>query len=190
MSRVAGRYAKSLIDLAIEQGKLQSVIGDVEVLNESVKNRDLFLMLKSPIINGDKKESIMKLLFGERFESITMGFINICIAKSREGLLPEIVSEILAEYKRMQGITSVKVITATPLSMEALEALREKLVASNATAKSVEIETAVKPDLIGGFVIEFGDKLYDSSVAAKLAAFKKEFSGNLYESKIEQHGTA
>jgi F-type H+-transporting ATPase subunit delta len=96
----------------------------------------------------------------------------------------------LAEYKKLQGITSVKVTTATPLSAEALESLRAKLVAASVTAASVEIETAVKPDLIGGFVIEFGDKLYDASVAAKLAAIRKQFSGNLYESQIEAHGTA
>ena len=59
MSRVAGRYAKSLIDLAIERGNLQSVMGDVEQLAASVKNRDLLLMLKSPIINPDKKKQVM-----------------------------------------------------------------------------------------------------------------------------------
>lgn len=189
-SRVAGRYAKSLIDLAGEKGKLASVIGDIEALNAAVKNRDLYLMLKSPIISGDKKESVMKALFAERFQDVTMAFINICIAKGREGLLPDIATEVLAEYKKMQGITSVKVTTATPLSAEGLEALRSKLVASSTTAQSVEIETAIDPTLIGGFVIEFGDKLYDASVAAKLATLKKEFSGNLYESKIEKHGTA
>jgi F-type H+-transporting ATPase subunit delta len=190
MSKVAGRYAKSLMDLAIEQGKLQSVVGDIEVLNESVKNRDLYLMLKSPIINGDKKASIMKLLFAERFEAVTMGFITLCITKGRESILPEISSELLAEYKKMQGISSIRVTTATPLSAEGLEALRAKLIASSVTAKDVEIETVIKPDLIGGFVIEFADKLYDASVAAKLAALRKEFTGNIYESKIEKHGTA
>jgi F-type H+-transporting ATPase subunit delta len=190
MSKVAGRYAKSLMDLAIEQGKLQSVVGDIEMLNESVKNRDLYLMLKSPIISGDKKASIMKVLFGERFETITMGFINLCITKGRESILPEMAGELLAEYKKMQGITSIKVTTATPLSAEGLEALRAKLIASSVTAKDVEIETAVKSDIIGGFVIEFGDKLYDASVAAKLAALRKEFTGNVYESQIEKHGTA
>jgi F-type H+-transporting ATPase subunit delta len=190
MSKVAGRYAKSLIDLALEQGKLQSVVGDIEVLNESVKNRDLYLMLKSPIINSDKKASVMKALFGERFEAVTMGFINLCLNKGRESILPEIASELLAEYKKMQGISTIKVTTATPLSAEGLEALRAKLIASSVTAKDVEIETVIKPDIIGGFVIEFADKLYDASVVAKLAALRKEFTGNVYESQIEKHGTA
>ena len=86
----------------------------------------------------------------------------------------------------MQGITTVKVTTAAPLSKEALEDLRTKLIASVTTAKNVEIETIVNPDLIGGYVIEFGDKLYDASVAHKLESLKKEFKGNIYESQIEK----
>ena len=71
-TRVAGRYAKSLIDLASERGNLQSVVGDMEHLNEAMKNRDLYLMLKSPIINSDKKESIMEL----RFFNFQLSIIN------------------------------------------------------------------------------------------------------------------
>lgn len=190
MSRVAGRYAKSLMDLAAERNELAAVVEDVKTIAAACKNRDLYLMLQSPIIAADKKKSIVEAIFGGKISTITMSFINICITKGREGLLPEISTELLAEYKKLQGITSVKVTTATPLSAEALESLRAKLVAASVTAASVEIETAVKPDLIGGFVIEFGDKLYDASVAAKLAAIRKQFSGNLYESQIEAHGMA
>ena len=185
-TRVAGRYAKSLIDLAVERGNLQSVVGDMESLNQAMKNRDLYLMLKSPIINADKKESIMKILFGETFDDVTMAFINICITKNREDILPEIAADFIAEYKKMQGITTIKVTTAAPLSKEALETLRTKLIDSSMTAKNVEIETIVNPDLIGGYVIEFGDKLYDASVAHKLESLKKEFKGNIYESQIEK----
>jgi F-type H+-transporting ATPase subunit delta len=185
-TRVAGRYAKSLIDLAIERGNLQSVVGDIESLNQAMKNRDLYLMLKSPIINSDKKASIMKAIFGSGFDATTMAFINICITKSREDILPEIATDFLAEYKKMQGITTIKVTTAAPLSTEALEALRLKLMDSTTTAKNVEIETAINPDLIGGYVVEFGDKLYDASVAHKLETLGKEFKGNTYESQIEK----
>ena len=186
VTRVAGRYAKSLMDLAIEQGKLTTIVKDMESLREAVKNRDLYLMLQSPIINADKKQSIMELLFGSRYDVMTMGFIRICVAKSREGLLPDIASEFLDAYQKMQGITSVKVTTATPLSKEAFEDLRAKLQASSDTLKGVDIETAVDPNLIGGYVVEFGDKLYDASVAHKLDVLRKEFKGNIYENKVEK----
>ena len=185
-NRVAGRYAKSLIDLAVEQGKLATIVGDVQSLSNAVKNRDLYLMLKSPIIHADKKESIMTEIFGKGFDAMTMAFVKICITKGREDILPEIATEFLAEHKRMQGITTVKITTATPLSIEALESIKAKLTASSSTAKSVEIETAVDANLIGGYVVEYGDKLYDASVAAKLTELKKQFTGNVYESQIEK----
>jgi F-type H+-transporting ATPase subunit delta len=185
-NRVAGRYAKSIIDLAVEQGKLATIVGDMQVLNNAAKNRDLYLMLKSPIIHADKKESIMTEIFGSRFDQMTMAFIKICITKGREDILPEIATECLAEHKRMQGITTVKITTATPLSTEALADIKAKLTSSTTTSTSVDIETAVNPDLIGGYVVEYGDKLYDASVAAKLAELKKQFSGNEYVSQIEK----
>ena len=188
-TRVSGRYAKSLMDLAKEMGKLDVVVEDVKSIAAATKNRDLYLMLQSPIINADKKNSIMTAIFGGKLSDLTMAFIKICIDKSREGLLPDISSEFLAEHKKMQGITTVKVTTATPLSTEAIEAIRKQLVASSDTLTKVDIEVKLDPSLIGGYVVEFGDKLYDASVAHKLEVLKKGFANNVYDSQIEKHGT-
>ena len=53
--RVASRYAKALLDLAVEQGKLEDIHGDIASFKEVAKNRDFELMIKSPIINPDKR---------------------------------------------------------------------------------------------------------------------------------------
>jgi F-type H+-transporting ATPase subunit delta len=188
MSRVAGRYAKSLIELAQERGVLQSVVGDIEYFLEATKNRDLALLLQSPIIAAEKKQSILDAIFGKKFDVLTKGFFTLCIKKNRGNSLIDIANEFVQQYKDLKGITSIKITTATPLSKESVESIRQRFEASGATAKTVEVETMVKPSLIGGFVVEFGDKLYDASVAAKLAAIKKQFVGNIYESKIEKHG--
>lgn len=188
-SRVAGRYAKSLMDLSKEMGKLDPVVEDMKSIASAVKNRDLYLLLQSPIINADKKNSIMTAIFGGKLSDLTMSFIKICVDKGREGLLPDISTEFLAAHKKMQGITTVKVTAATPLSTEAIEAIRKQLVASSDTLAKVEIEVKVDPSLIGGYVVEFGDKLYDASVAHKLDVLKKDFVGNIYESQIEKHGS-
>ena len=56
--RIASRYAKSLIDLAIEQGKLDKVLEDMTAFAEATKVRDFALLLKSPIVKADKKEQV------------------------------------------------------------------------------------------------------------------------------------
>ena len=67
---------------------------------------------------------------------------------------------------------------------DALNAIKAALQSSSNTDQTVEIATEIDPDLIGGFVIEFGDRLYDASVKHKLDLLKKEFVGNLYTSQI------
>ena len=180
VTRIATRYAKSLIDLAIEQGKLPQVNADVNTLAAAAKNRDLQMMLKSPIISNDKKNAVLKALFGSSMDSLTMAYLTLLVNKNREGYLPEIAAEFTEQYKVMQGITSVKVITAVPLSDSVLADLKARLLASGVTNAHLDIETKVDPELIGGFVLEFDNKRYDASVAAKLAELKSEFTKNLY----------
>lgn len=180
VTRIASRYAKSLIDLAQEQGKLERVLEDINSLKEAVKNRDFYLLLKSPIINGTKKLQIFNTLFEGKFDEMTLGFARIAISKGREAVLPEIADEFIQQYKVIQHISTVTLTTAVPLGADALAKIKEKLLGSKVTDDKVEIETKVDPDIIGGFVIEFDDQLYDASVAHQMEKLKKEFSRNLY----------
>jgi len=176
--RIASRYAKSLIDLAEEQGQLDNVLEDIKSFQAAAKNRDLHLLLKSPIINVSKKHQVFSALFDGKFTELTTAFFKIILNKGRETYLPEIADEFIVQYKKLKHISSVKLTTATALSAETVSKIKQKLVGSDATDDHVELETAVDPDLLGGFVLQFGDRLYDASVAHKLEQLKKEFSKN------------
>ena len=102
VSRIAARYAKSLIDLAVEQDKLERIKEDISAFLKATDNRDLYLMLKSPIINPSKKAQVLKALFAEDFDELSMAFFNIILNKNREALLPEIAEEFISQYKNVQ----------------------------------------------------------------------------------------
>lgn len=180
VTRIATRYAKSLIDLATEQGKLEQVFADIHTINEAAKHRELHLMLKSPIIKGDKKKAVLLALFGGKIETLTQGYLGLLIDKNREIYLPEIAAEFVSQYKNLKKITTVKVISATPLSENVLADLKHKIANSGITHANVEIETALDASLVGGYVLEFDNKRYDASVTSKLAELKQSFSKNLY----------
>jgi len=76
--------------------------------------------------------------------------------------------------------SSVKLTTATPLNEGVKGSIEKALLDSNVTDKEVDVESIVDEDIIGGFVIEVGDKLYDASVLHKLNKVRKEFSQNKY----------
>ena len=182
--RIASRYAKSLIDLAIEKGKMNRVLEDITLFVNATKNRDLMLLLKSPIVKPDKKEKVMDALFKDRIDPLTHSFIQIILRKGRESQLPEIAQEFMNQYREIEGISIVNIVSAEPLSAETVESIRKKLVESKLTHGNVQFNTSIDKDLIGGFVISFEDKLYDASVKHQLDELRKEFSNKEYQAAI------
>ncbi|MEK7255367.1 MAG: ATP synthase F1 subunit delta, partial [Bacteroidota bacterium] len=122
--------------------------------------------------------------FSSKFDPMTMAFLKILVKKGREALLRDIAKEAISEFRKIKHITTVRLTTAVKLSDSVVEAIRKKLDASDTTDKNVEITTRVNPELIGGFVLEYDDKLYDASVTHQLEQAKKGFKDNLYISQI------
>ena len=178
ISRISTRYAKSLIDLAIERNELEAVKKDISNFTEALKSRDLYLFLKSPIIPSQKKNSIFRTVFDGKVGKTTMAFFDIIIKKGRETYLPEIATDFLQQYRDYNKISVVKITSATPLSASSREAIKTKLLTSSITLDKLEITEVIDPALIGGFVVEIGDRLYDASISHQLDQLKKQFSDN------------
>ncbi len=182
--RIAGRYAKSLIDLAVEQNKLDKIKLDIDLFHSACKNRELLLLLKSPIVHGSKKHSILKAIFAGKVDDLTLSFFNILVTKGRESYLPEISEEFLNQYRQIKSISVVKLSTAVPMDETTLDALRKKLVASPTTQKTIELVTVVKPGILGGFQLEFDNKLYDASLQHRLEEMRKTIEKRQFVSSI------
>lgn len=180
VGRIASRYAKSLIGLANEKGVLKEVLEDMSTMNSAIENREFELLLQSPVVSGTKKKQIIDAIFKGKVSDLSLMFFKGAVDKGRERYLDAIADEFILQYRVQQGISSVKLTTAKALSPDAVDAIKAKLLSSTSTDKSIELETAVDESLIGGFVVQFGDKQYDASVANKLNSLKKEFDKNLY----------
>jgi F-type H+-transporting ATPase subunit delta len=175
-ARIAGRYAKSLIELAQEEGKLERIFEDIQHFKSASELRDLALLLKSPIVGPEKKRSIFKALFQDIYDPMSFSFLEIILRKGREMYLPEIADEFVEQYKVINQISTVRLITAAELTPTQLEALKNKIKQSGLILDNIELITKVDPNIIGGFVIEIGDKLYDASVIHKLEEMRKAFA--------------
>jgi F-type H+-transporting ATPase subunit delta len=178
--KIASRYAKSLLELALEQGKLEQVHSDIQLLGAAAKNRDLLHMLKSPIVHADKKNAVLKALFADKMDALTLAYTTLLVKKGREGYLSEIATEFIGQYKSLKKITSVRITTAEPLADGVLDQIRAKILSSGATTANLDVETKVDPAIIGGFILEFDNKRYDAGVLHKLETLKDSFEKNLY----------
>ena len=178
-TKVASRYAKSFLGLVAEKGKLDEAIQDMELVQKTIsENRELVILLKSPVVKTDKKISILESIYGKHLSEASMLFINLITKKRREGVLPEIADSFIAQYKAMKGITTAKVTSATVLSDDAKKKIADLV--QKEVGGTVELSTEINPDLIGGFVLRIGDKQLDTSILNKVNKLKQEFGKNLY----------
>lgn len=182
--RLAGRYAKSLLSLAIERNELEAVYDDVKMIRQlCIQNPDFKALLKSPVISSEKKEKIVAAVLLNKVSTITGLFINLLIKKTRESNLPEIADTFIHQYNEMKNIHTVKITTAVPLSSEMSDLLLTRI-RTHAAYQNIELKTVVDESLIGGYKFEMGDKLIDASILRDLNDVRKQFLNNEYVHQI------
>lgn len=182
--RLASRYAKSLLDLAIEQNALDSTLQDVQFLEQVCQaSRDFVNMLSSPIIKAGKKLQIIDAVIGNRLSPLVKAFTTLLVNKGREANLPEIATAFIRQYKELKNIKTVKLTTAAPVNDTVKNAILSKLLGSM-PGQSVDLKTEVNPDLIGGFVLQMDDKLIDGSVRRSLNDIRAQLLDNSYVSSL------
>lgn len=182
--RLAARYAKSLLGLALERSQLEQVYQDILFLQRVCGlNREFVVMLKSPVIHADKKISILDTLSKGRVNETVLAFTHLLVAKGRESYLPEILTAFVEQYKSHKGIFSVKLITAQPVSEEIRQQIMKKA-NDFAPDRTIDLEVEVREELIGGFQLELGGTLVDGSVAYELSKIKSQFLNSDFIYKI------
>jgi F-type H+-transporting ATPase subunit delta len=178
--KLASRYAKSLLDLAIEQNQLEVVHKDIlfceAVLNAS---REFALLLKSPIIHSDKKLTVINSVLGSNVTTLTLSFFKIMVNKRREAYLVDITKEFIKQYNAEKNITAVKIKSAVALDNATIENIAA-IIKKQANLKNTEVTTEVDESLIGGFIVQYEDKLIDASVSKNLKKLRKDLSDNKY----------
>ena len=108
---------------------------------------------------------------------LTAAFNKLVISKNRESILPEIASAFIDAYKAHKGIHTLMLTTAGPITDATRQALVEQ-VKKTAGFRQVELQEKIDPALIGGFVLQVGDKLVDASIAYDLKNIAKQFESN------------
>ena len=173
-TRLAARYATPILELADEQGVLEEVKNDMKMFLELCKsNRELALMLKSPIIPHLKKAQILKSVFGKKMSKLTLDAFDVITRKNRENVLPQIAQVFLEKYNIKKGIQEVTLTTATPLNDELRKEFSDLI--KKISNKESLINEKVDPDLIGGYLLKMGDQQLDESISGHLKELGLKF---------------
>lgn len=181
--RLAHRYAKSLLTLAQEKGKLNDVNADFRLVDAALESSsELRAFFKSPIIASDKKLIVAKKLFEGKTTEIVYNFLVLLIKKGREAFIHDIANSFIEQYNTVSGITPVTFTSAVKLDAAQVSQIINSLKAKE-NLKTIELTEVIEPSLIGGFVLQYGDKMIDASIKNQLHGFRKIVDDDSYIKK-------
>jgi F-type H+-transporting ATPase subunit delta len=172
---VATRYAKSLMELAVESNKLEAVRADMKaVKNLCEQNHDFALFLESPIIKTDKKIAVLNEVFKGKISDLSLSFLTLIASKHRETLVKEIAEAFDEQYKQNKNIFTTVITSAKGLDRTTKNKVLDLL--KSQIKGEVELVEKIEPNTIGGLILKIGDKQLDNSVARQLSNMKKQLT--------------
>jgi F-type H+-transporting ATPase subunit delta len=166
--RLASVYASAGLDAAGGIGEQGQVVNELEAIVGEVLSLDSRLqqILASVLIAAEEKVSMLDRLFGGKVSTTTLNLLKVMARHKRLNLLRDVAKVSRKLWQARSGRIPVELETANPLDA-ALE--KEILVAFGDVLGSDPIVTQrVNPDLIAGFVIRVGDRVYDGSIQTRL----------------------
>jgi F-type H+-transporting ATPase subunit delta len=183
MNRAALRYAKAALNLAKEANNTKEINNDMLLISSTVDgSTELQAFLNNPISKSDDKLKVINGLFGDKINSITNGIIKLLVVNKRLNLLPFVAKQYAMLFDKEQGVDVAKVITAIPLTEELKTKVLAKVKA--VTNKEAVLENIIDESIIGGFILQIGDKQYDASISGKLGNLRRNFEKNDYKVKM------
>lgn len=176
-SRAAVRYAKAILDLAVENKATEEVEKDIRRISATIADSpELREMLASPVLKGEVKKNALSAIF-EGLNGVTEGLISVLVDNRRISILNDIAGKfiMLNEARKGQGVAYVT--TAVPLNADLEKKILGQVI--KLTGHGSVLQNKVDESIIGGFILRVGDLQYDASIANKLNNLKREFTNSL-----------
>ncbi len=142
--------------------------------NSMSASRELDLFFANPVIERAKKRSVVKALFGGKIDDMTLGFLDLLIDKGREKLTGSISVQFGVLLDELMGIVNADVKAPYALDDNGQKGVRSKL--EGITGKKVRVSFSLDKTLIGGFLAQVGDTVYDGSVKRQLELLRGKLS--------------
>lgn len=164
---ISVRYARALLKSAMALKQDTEVYQEMQVLyNSYLQVPRLRFTIDNPMLSKEKKQDIVEIAAGSNICEQTRRFFHLVLKEVREEMLQLMAASYITLYRRENNITRGKLITAVAVS-DQIETKMKQMV-EHKTNGTVEFNTEIDPDIIGGFILEYDTYRMDASVKSKL----------------------
>ena len=170
---ISVRYARALLKASNLEKQSEQVYADMQTLaTEYINVPELSVTIANPMLSIKQKENLLITATGNTDCDLTRRFLKLVLGEGRGSIMQFIANSFITLYRKQNNLIRAKLSTAAKLTPQTEGKLR-KLVESKTNGK-VEFTTAVEPDLIGGFVLEYDTYRLDASVKRQLNTILSE----------------
>jgi F-type H+-transporting ATPase subunit delta len=172
MEEIATVYARSLFEVAQEQGKLDDVRDQLGEFADTLDaNQEMQVFFFSPYFSTqEKEEGLDKVVTGA--EPTVLNFLKLLIEKHRMPAVFRIRRELDELWRHENKRLRVEVTSAIELDKKTVKQIGDRI--AEETGQKIELSEHVEPDILGGLVVRVGNSIIDASIRARLDSLRKQ----------------
>ncbi|MBE6265687.1 MAG: F0F1 ATP synthase subunit delta [Prevotella ruminicola] len=164
---ISVRYARALLKSATDAKIEQQVYAEMQQIAKSyIEVPQLRSTIDNPMLSKDKKQALLLTAAGRKPSDLMKVFIGLVLKEDRESVMQFIANSYVTLYRQQKNVIRGRLITAAAVSPETEQKMRQMV--ESKTNGTVEFESQVNPDIIGGFILEYDTYRMDASVKTKL----------------------
>jgi ATP synthase F1 delta subunit len=172
VEEIAEVYARSLFEVASEQGVLDDVREQLGQFADALQeNRDLAVFFFSPYFSTQEKKDGLKKMLSEP-DAIFMNFLEALTERHRVPVIFRIRQRVDHMWEEAHQLLPVQVTSAISLNEQTVRSIGEKI--GEQTGREVELSSTVDPDILGGIVLRVGNFILDASIRNRLEQLRKQ----------------
>jgi F-type H+-transporting ATPase subunit delta len=172
----AKRYAQAAFELAVEQGDTATWEGALAHIASFMSDAEVRRVLENSRVGRQPKMQLIEAALGDQ-PPLPLNLARLLVRKGRTSLAGDIEDQFKQLVEEREGISRVVARTAVPLNESEREALVSRL--QQQTGRRVILDTVVDPELLGGVVVQMGDRLIDASTRARLEALRDRLEASV-----------
>jgi F-type H+-transporting ATPase subunit delta len=164
---ISVRYARALLKSATDAKAEDAVYTEMQQLAKSYADvPQLRPTIDNPMLSKTEKEKLLLTAVGKNPSPLVKAFVALVLKEDRESVMQFIAHSYVTLYRQQKNVIRGRLITATAVTPATEQKMRQMV--ESKTNGTVEFETEVNPDIIGGFILEYDTYRMDASVKTKL----------------------
>ncbi len=170
---IAQRYANGLSETLTDPSELEPAFDALNQLSRLyLEEHDFRSILANPAIDVQRRVGVLREVTSiQTIPQTVVRLAEVMLRRGRIALLPDVTTVFAMIMNQRLGRVTAEVKTTMPLKDDQEKHLRDVL--EELSGKTVQLDSHIDPEIIGGIVAQIGDTVLDGSLRARLESMKQ-----------------